>query len=173
MDRKSLARNVNSKLESLTYSCPSFGAAAITLGLPVLLYFFTFGCNDVTGCPVPSLLHPRTLSWENLRSEIGWPKGGVWDLASWEVTGVVLAYYIFSMILWRALPAQEVYGTKLVQHGRPLKYRLNGKHVHHNHIRCWPELTFRCKRFRPPLFTLPFVPLGHIYRAPTSSSGPT
>ncbi|KAL9126999.1 MAG: hypothetical protein Q9175_007819 [Cornicularia normoerica] len=102
-----------------------FGAAAITLGLPVLLYFFTFTCNDVAGCPVPSLLNPRTLSWEKLRSETGWPQGGIWDLCSWEVTGAVLAYYLFSMILYVALPAQEVHGTKLVQNARSLKYRLN------------------------------------------------
>ena len=114
-------------------SCSSLGAAAITVGLPVLLYFFAFACNDVAGCPVPSLLNPRTLSWEKLRSEIRWPEGGIRDLGSWEVTGVVLAYYLFSMFLWRALPAQEVHGTKLVQNGRPLKYRLNGKHRHHNH----------------------------------------
>ncbi|EYE98196.1 Delta(14)-sterol reductase [Aspergillus ruber CBS 135680] len=29
------------------------------------------------------------------------------------------------MALWRMLPAQEMYGTKLVHHDRPLKYRLN------------------------------------------------
>ena len=63
-------------------------------------------------------------------SEIGWPKGGIRDLVSWEVTGVVLAYYMLSMVLWRFLPAQEIQGTKLVQHGRPLKYRLNGKRAH-------------------------------------------
>ena len=100
----------------------------------MLLYFFTFTCNDAAGCPVPSLLNPHSLNWEKLRLEIGWPKGGIWDLGSWKVTGVVLAYYCLSMILWRVLPAQEIYGTKLLQHGRPLKYRLNGKHTHHNHI---------------------------------------
>lgn len=108
----------------------SFGAAAITLGLPVLLYLFNFACNDVAGCPVPSLLNPRTLSWDKLSPEIGWPEAGIWDLASWEVTGVVLAYYLFSMILYIVLPAQEVHGTKLVQNGRPLKYRFNGKHAY-------------------------------------------
>ena len=118
--------------ESLTYSYSSFGAAAITLGLPVLLYLFNFACNDVAGCPVPSLLNPRALSWDKLRSEIGWPEGGIWDLASWEVTGVILAYYLLSMILWTVLPAQEVHGTKLVRNGRPLKYRLNGKHAYHD-----------------------------------------
>ena len=88
----------------------------------------------MAGCPVPSLLNPRTLNWESLTSETGWPKGGIRDLVSWEVTGVVLAYYILSMVLYRVLPAQEVQGTKLVRHGRPLQYRLNGKRAHHNHV---------------------------------------
>ncbi|KAB8215323.1 ergosterol biosynthesis ERG4/ERG24 [Aspergillus novoparasiticus] len=101
------------------------GAAAITVGLPILLYVFAFTCNDVTGCPVPSLLSPRTLSWGRLKSEIGWPLEGIWDLCSWEVTGMVLTYYLLSMFLWKILPAQEVRGTKLVQHDRPLTYRFN------------------------------------------------
>ncbi|KAL0262300.1 erg24, C-14 sterol reductase [Diplodia seriata] len=101
------------------------GASAIVVGLPVLLYVFAFGCNDVTGCPVPSLLSPQSLSWEQLRSDIGWPSDGVWGLFSWKVTAVVLGYYALSLVLDKLLPGQEVYGTKLVHHGRPLKYRLN------------------------------------------------
>ncbi|OJD39061.1 delta-sterol reductase [Diplodia corticola] len=66
--------------------------------------------------------------WGKLRSEIGWPAGGVSHLFSCKVTAVVLGYYLLSLILDKLLPAQEVYGTKLVhQYGRPLKYRLNGK----------------------------------------------
>lgn len=99
------------------------------VGLPLLLYLFTFACNDISGCPVPSLLDPHAISWEKLKLEIGWPEGGISDLCSWVVIGVVLAYYLFSMILWRILPAQEVNGTKLVQHDRPLQYRLNGRHI--------------------------------------------
>lgn len=114
--------------------CSSFGAAAITVGLPVLLYLFTFTCNDVAGCPIPTLLNPRTLSWETLTSETGWPKGGIRDLVSWEVTGVVLAYYLLSMVLYRILPAQDAQGTKLVRHGRPLQYRLNGKRTHKHYV---------------------------------------
>ncbi|KAK0663549.1 Delta(14)-sterol reductase [Lasiodiplodia hormozganensis] len=101
------------------------GASAIVLGLPVLLYVFAFGCNDIAGCPVPSLLHPQNLDWEKLRLETGWPSQGVLDLFSLKVTGVVLGYYLLSLFLDKVLPAQEVYGTKLVHHGRPLKYRLN------------------------------------------------
>lgn len=128
----------------LTYLCSSFGAAAIVVGLPVLLFFFSFACNDVAGCPVPSLLDPRTLSWEKFRLEIRWSEGGVFDLCSWEVIGVTLAYYIFSMILWRVLPAEEVNGTKLVHHGRSLKYRFNGKYSHLNYR---SELTLRASLF--------------------------
>ena len=118
---------VASKLPAKRRLPRSLGAAGITFGLPVLLYFFAFACNDVSGCPAPSLLDPRAFSWEQFKSEIGWPENGVWGLYSTEVTGVVLAYYLFSLILWKVLPAQETYGTKLVQHERPLKYRLNGQ----------------------------------------------
>ncbi|EEQ29214.1 erg24, C-14 sterol reductase [Microsporum canis] len=101
------------------------GAAAITFGLPVLLLFFAFGCNDVTGCPVPSVLYPSNFTWDQFKLESGWPAGGIWDLFSWNVTGVMLAYYLVSLILWKFLPAQEIKGTKLVHHGKPLDYRFN------------------------------------------------
>ncbi|KAI9044649.1 putative C-14 sterol reductase [Aspergillus affinis] len=101
------------------------GASAITFGLPILLYFFAFACNDVSGCPAPSLLNPQTLSWEKVRAEIGWPAGGLRHLGSWQATGVVVVYYCFSLLLWRVLPAQITHGTKLAHHGRPLEYRFN------------------------------------------------
>ncbi|KAI0181127.1 ERG4/ERG24 ergosterol biosynthesis protein [Hypoxylon sp. FL1284] len=101
-----------------------FGAAGITFGLPILCYVFTFGCNDVTGCPAPSLLSPKTLSVEQLKTEVGWPEDGVWGLASWEATGWTVAYYLFSALLYRILPATEVEGTELSTGGR-LKYRFN------------------------------------------------
>ncbi|EKG18218.1 Ergosterol biosynthesis ERG4/ERG24 [Macrophomina phaseolina MS6] len=134
----------------------SFGAAAITFGLPILLYFFTFSCNDVAGCPIPSLLDPRTFSWQKLAAESGWPEGGIRDLFSVDVTGVVLGYYLLSLVLDRALPAQEAYGTKLVHHSRPLKYRLNGSYDSRPQSCNW----------------LPVL-LGHTSRAPISSFGPT
>ncbi|KAI1384402.1 ERG4/ERG24 ergosterol biosynthesis protein [Hypoxylon trugodes] len=102
-----------------------FGTAAITFGLPVLLYLFTFACNDVSGCPAPSLLSPKTLSIEQLKAEVGWPEDGIWGLASWRVTGWTATYYLFSALLYRLLPATEVEGTELSGGGR-LKYRFNG-----------------------------------------------
>ncbi|KAF4228625.1 hypothetical protein CNMCM6457_006832 [Aspergillus fumigatiaffinis] len=101
------------------------GAAAITFGLPLLLYIFAFACNDVAGCPIPSLLQPHSLSWEKVKGETGLLNATVANFFSWEVTLVTLAYYSWDLLLWRILPAKQVYGTKLVHHGRPLSYRFN------------------------------------------------
>ncbi|KAK9435902.1 delta(14)-sterol reductase [Metarhizium brunneum] len=100
------------------------GAFGISFGLPILVYVFTFVCNDISGCPAPSLLGPRPLSLEQLKIEVGWPQNGIWGLASWEATGAVLAYYLLNLILYRVLPATEVDGTVLSSGGR-LKYRFN------------------------------------------------
>ncbi|TWU73159.1 erg24, C-14 sterol reductase [Metarhizium rileyi] len=100
------------------------GAFAISFGLPLLVYIFTFTCNDISGCPAPSLLDPRSLSLDQLKIEVGWPHDGLWGLASWKATGAVLAYYLLSLILYRVLPATEVDGTVLSSGGR-LKYRMN------------------------------------------------
>ncbi|KAK2616470.1 erg24, C-14 sterol reductase [Conoideocrella luteorostrata] len=100
------------------------GAFGISFGLPLLVYVFTFACNDISGCPAPSLLSPRSLSLDQLKLEVGWPRDGILGLASWKATGAVLAYYLLSLILYRVLPAIEVEGTVLSSGGR-LKYRLN------------------------------------------------
>nr|UBX54518.1 delta(14)-sterol reductase [Aspergillus sp.] len=47
------------------------GVAAITFGLPLLLYAFAFACNDVSGCPVPTFLQPQDLTWEKLKADVG------------------------------------------------------------------------------------------------------
>ncbi|KKY35540.1 putative deltasterol reductase [Diaporthe ampelina] len=65
------------------------------------------------------------LTWETLKPQIPWPEQGIWGLASWEATGWTLLYYILSLVLYRVLPAQEVYGAKLRESGRPLLYRFN------------------------------------------------
>ncbi|WYZ45073.1 hypothetical protein EsH8_VIII_000389 [Colletotrichum jinshuiense] len=101
------------------------GAAAIVFGLPVLMNVFFLACNDVSGCPAPALLDLRTLTWEKLKTQIPWPQDGIWGFVSWNVTGWVLAYYLVSLVLYRVLPAHEVYGSKLLESGRPLKYRFN------------------------------------------------
>ncbi|KAK3986440.1 ergosterol biosynthesis ERG4/ERG24 [Cladorrhinum sp. PSN332] len=99
-----------------------FGAGFISTFLAPLLYAFAFACNDISGCPAPSLLHPKSLDWNILKKEVGWP--GVSGLLSWEVMGWTVAFYLFSAILYRILPATESVGTTLRNGGR-LKYRFN------------------------------------------------
>lgn len=77
----------------------SLGAAAITFGLPVLLYAFAFTCNDVSGCPIPTLLQSRDLKWENLKADAGLLNASLADVFSWEVMHVTVAYYVFELLL--------------------------------------------------------------------------
>lgn len=96
----------------------SLGAFLITFGLPVVVYLSVFLCNDVTGCPVPSLLHPSTLTLEKLKTEAGWPKDGLVGLFDLKVTGWVLAYYGLSLALQLLLPGEEMQGHVLGTGGR-------------------------------------------------------
>jgi len=112
------------------------GAALISFGLPIGCYAFAFLCNDVSGCPAPSLLSPSKLftppsfssqtPWEHalgtLAHEVGWP--GFSGLISIEAVLGTLAWYALSLLLYVLLPAQEMEGTELRSGGR-LKYRMN------------------------------------------------
>ncbi|KAK3669702.1 erg24, C-14 sterol reductase [Recurvomyces mirabilis] len=112
------------------------GAALISFGLPIACYAFAFLCNDVTGCPAPSLLSPRKLfnapllstqsGWQHARGvlarEVGWP--GWTGLVTVEGVLGSLAWYGWSLALYAMLPAEEVEGTELRTGGR-LKYRFN------------------------------------------------
>ncbi|CVL13601.1 hypothetical protein LB506_012672 [Fusarium annulatum] len=100
------------------------GAFVISFFLPILVYVFNFVCNDISGCPAPSLLHPKTLSLDALKHEVGWPSNGVAGLVSWKGTAAVIGYNVLSLILYRVLPAVEVEGTELRSGGK-LKYRFN------------------------------------------------
>ncbi|MCJ1315851.1 erg24, C-14 sterol reductase, partial [Xylographa vitiligo] len=95
---------------------------ATSFGLPLVCYLASFLCNDITGCPVPSTLHPSSLTIEKLKQETGWP--GVVGLGSFKVTGYVLAYYFLSLVLQTVLPGVESEGLKLASGGR-LKYKFN------------------------------------------------
>lgn len=99
------------------------GAFATSLGLPLICYLGSFLCNDVSGCPIPSALHPSTLSLAKLKAETRWP--GILGLGSLKVTGWVLAYYLSSLVLQAVLPGVESRGVKLRSGGR-LDYKFNG-----------------------------------------------
>lgn len=88
-----------------------------------------FGCNDVSGCPAPSLLSPKTLDLETLKREVGWPEDGIAGLYSNRVMGCVLGYYLVNALLHRFMPASVVEGTELASGGR-LTYRFNAFSSH-------------------------------------------
>ncbi|KAM0547484.1 hypothetical protein ACHAPJ_010357 [Fusarium lateritium] len=114
------------KPEKISYEFGGpLGATGIVFGLPILMQVLYFGCNDVSGCPAPALLEPSTLTWPKLKSQIPWPETGLSGFVSWEVTGWLFAYYFLSLVLYRVLPAQHVYGTKLRESDKPLLYRFN------------------------------------------------
>jgi hypothetical protein len=110
----------------------------ITIGLPIGCYAFAFLCNDVSGCPAPSLLSPSKLfsppilsnktpfahALDTLKAEVGWP--GFAGLISTEAALGTFAWYALSLLLYVILPATEVDGVELKSGGK-LKYRLNGK----------------------------------------------
>ena len=100
------------------------GAVGISFGLPIVCYLTTFLCNDISGCPIPSILSPSTLTVDTLKREIGWPADGVLGLASWDVFMKVLGYYLLSLILHRVLPGENAMGATLSSGGR-LRYKFN------------------------------------------------
>ena len=103
------------------------GAFVITFGLPLLMYTFTFFCNDTTGCPVPSLLSPSTLTLKKLKEDAGWPVNGIWGLCNWEVFLKVCGYYVWSIALYFILPGDVREGQPLALGGARLKYKFNSK----------------------------------------------
>jgi hypothetical protein len=95
--------------------------------LPLLCYAFVFLCNDVSGCPAPSLLHPSKFSLEQLKREVAWP--GVEGLVTTNAVLGTLGYYMLSLTLYAFLPATETEGTEL-KNGSRLNYRFNGMSHH-------------------------------------------
>lgn len=100
------------------------GAFGIVFGLPLLVYSFAFFCNDVSGCPAPSLLRPSSLTWAKLKHEIGWPEAGIAGLYDTEVTVWVASYYLLSLVMQIFLPGQEAEGVVLACGGRH-SYKFN------------------------------------------------
>ena len=100
------------------------GAVGMTVGLPILCYLFAFACNDISGCPAPSLLTGH-VNLEAIKQDIGWP--GFEGLFSLEATAWVLAYYLLLVVLFVAIPAPEVEGVEMRTGGK-LTYKLNGRY---------------------------------------------
>jgi delta14-sterol reductase len=99
------------------------GAFVISFGLPVLVYVFTFLCNDISGCPAPILLSPSNFSFDQLKKEVGWT--GVEGLLNTNAVLGTLGYYLLSLTLHTFLPSTNVKGTELRSGGK-LDYRFNG-----------------------------------------------
>ncbi|KAK2794416.1 erg24, C-14 sterol reductase [Onygenales sp. PD_10] len=93
--------------------CGPPGAALQVLLLAPLLYLMYFTCNDVSGCPAPALLSPRSLTWSALKAQIPWPVDGFAGFASWEVSGWVAVYYLVNLLLGWGLPGNVVEGGVL------------------------------------------------------------
>ncbi|KAF2179025.1 sterol C-14 reductase-like protein [Zopfia rhizophila CBS 207.26] len=98
------------------------GVLLISTVLPLFCYAVTFLCNDISGCPAPSLLHPSTFTLEKLKQEVGWQ--GFSSLINTKAVLGTLGYYFLSLALYAFLPAETPEGTELRSGGR-LKYRFN------------------------------------------------
>jgi delta14-sterol reductase len=121
-----MAKSKVAKLAEYEFFGPP-GAAVISFFLPVLCYVFAFVCNDVSGCPAPSLLHPYTSTLDQIKEDVGWP--GISGLLNTKAFIATLGYYALSFVLYGILPAEEHEGTVLEKSGLRMKYRFNGEHV--------------------------------------------
>ena len=101
----------------------SLGALTLSIILPVFCYAFAFGCNEISGCPAPSLLYPKDIKLERLKREVGWP--GILGLLNNETVLIGIGIYLYSLLSLALLPAHEVEGVALSLGGK-LSYRLNG-----------------------------------------------
>lgn len=90
-----------------------------------MVYLGAFLTNDISGCPPPSLLHPKDLSLESLKAEVGWPSNGVLGLFSLEATLATLVYYFVTLLMLKVLPGVECQGPELKIGGK-LWYKFNG-----------------------------------------------
>lgn len=90
----------------------------MVFGLPILVYLSVFLCNDVSGCPAPALLSPKSFTLAKLKAQTPWPKEGWTGLIDLKVIGWVLAYYGLSVAMQLCLPGVEATGVKLDNGGR-------------------------------------------------------
>jgi Delta14-sterol reductase len=123
LDRKSIF-NLHPTIKQTKLTACRPGAFGITFGLPLLVYVFIFTCNDVSGCPAPALLSPRTLTLEKLKTQTSWPENGIVGLFDLNVMLYVLGYFGLCLALQLLLPGEEVTGSQLGTGGRH-KYKFN------------------------------------------------
>lgn len=58
--------------------------------------------------------------WHNMQSRDWW--NGLW---SWDVAGVYLGWYLWTVVCWAVLPGEQFTGVEL-RDGTRLKYKING-----------------------------------------------
>ncbi|CRG85802.1 delta14-sterol reductase [Talaromyces islandicus] len=149
------------------------GAFGIVFGLPVLLYCFAFFCNDISGCPAPSLLHPSTLTWPKLKEEIGWPDDGIVGLFDAEVTMWVLAYYVLFLVLQIFIPGQVVQGVPLACGGRhTYKFNSAGTYVYGAEFVVWTFLWDNYKQVMTANLVITIVLSIYVYARSFSVPAP-
>lgn len=98
------------------------GVGILTVLLPPLVYAFNLLCNDVSGCPAPSLLHPSTLTLDALKKDIGWH--GWPTIFNTNALLAAVGWIGWDLLCHTILPAQQVEGSELQSGGR-LRYRFN------------------------------------------------
>ena len=102
----------------------------------MLLYVFAYSCNDISGCPAPSLLSPSSFTWEKFARETGWAEKGISGLINVQASLAVLAYYLLSLTLFTFLPGEHVKGTVL-RSGARLDYKFNSTVSDSTAHVCW------------------------------------
>jgi delta14-sterol reductase len=105
----------------------------ITVGLPIACYAAGLVCNDVTGCPATSILHPSTLTLDKLKEDVGW--NGISTIFNWQAFAANLGWYFLSLVLYTFLPATEAEGIPLRTGGK-LNYRFNGEFLQNSPCKC-------------------------------------
>lgn len=99
----------------------------MSIGLPACAYFMLLACNDISGCPAPSLLHPSTFTLDKFARDINWR--GPSTIFKWEAMLATVGYHLLIVLLHGIMPYTEAYGLELQKGGR-IKYRMNSKLVH-------------------------------------------
>ncbi|GJJ15769.1 hypothetical protein Clacol_010047 [Clathrus columnatus] len=96
-----------------------FGAAFVTLSVPITTYALYFGCSETSGgCPPP--LSDIPIYFINAITSLDWWKS-LWDT---EAFLAYLAWYTFTVVAWYVLPGDWIEGVPL-RDGTKKKYKIN------------------------------------------------